>query len=98
MNLMEQKLRKLYIQNESSMKDFITIATFTFPADIVVLKSILDAEGIAYFFRNETAISIDPMASIAYGGIHLKIHPNDLEIVLKIIEDLNEKKNLRKID
>ena len=80
------------------MKDFITIATFTFPADIVVLKSILDAEGIAYFFRHETAISIDPLASIAYGGIHLKVHPNDAEIVLKIIEDLNEKTNLRKID
>lgn len=95
---MEQKLRKLNNQNESSMKDFITIATFTFPADIVVLKSILDAEGIAYFFRNETAISIDPLASIAYGGIHLKVHPNDTEIVLKIIEDLNEKTNLRKID
>jgi hypothetical protein len=94
----EQKLRKLNNQNESSMKDFITIATFTFPADIVVLKSILDAEGIAYFFRNETAISIDPLASIAYGGIHLKVHPNDTEIVLKIIEDLNEKTNLRKID
>lgn len=80
------------------MKDFITIATFTFPADIVVLKSILDAEGIAYFFRNETAISIDPLASIAYGGIHLKVHPNDAEIVLKIIKDLEEKPNLRKID
>lgn len=80
------------------MKDFITIATFTFPADIVVLKSILDAEGIAYFFRNETAISIDPLASIAYGGIHLKVHPNDSEIVLKIIKDLEEKPNLRKID
>ena len=37
--------------------------------EIAVLKSILENEGIPYFFENETIVSIDPFASIAYGGI-----------------------------
>lgn len=71
------------------MKDFITIAVFNFPQEIVVLKSILENEGIKYFFLNENLISVDPLASIAYGGIKLKIHPNDIEAVQKILDNLN---------
>ncbi|WNM19652.1 DUF2007 domain-containing protein [Flavobacterium capsici] len=71
------------------MKDFITIAIFNFPQETFVLKSILDNEGINYFFENETIVSIDPFASLAYGGIKLKIHPNDKEIVQKILDNLD---------
>lgn len=71
------------------MKDFITIAIFNFPQETFVLKSILDNEGILYFFENETIVSIDPFASLAYGGIKLKIHPNDREIVQKILDNLD---------
>jgi hypothetical protein len=59
------------------MKDFVTIAIFNLPSEIAVLKSILENEGIPYFFENETIVSIDPFASIAYGGIKLKVHRND---------------------
>ena len=71
------------------MKHFITIAIFNYPSETVVLKSILENEGIAYFFENETIVSIDPFASLAYGGIKLKIHPNDLETVQTILDNLN---------
>lgn len=71
------------------MKDFITIAIFNFPQETFVLKSILDNEGITYFFENETIVSIDPFASLAYGGIKLKIHPNDREIVQQILDNLD---------
>ena len=40
-------------------------------------------------FQNENLIAIDPLASLAYGGIQLKVHPNDLEKVQNIINDLN---------
>lgn len=73
------------------MKDFITIAIFNFPQETLVLKSILEHEGITHFFENETIISVDPFASIAYGGIKLKIHPNDKEIVQQILDNLNTK-------
>ena len=71
------------------MTEFITIATFNFTHEIFVLKTILDREGIPYLFQNENLVSSDPFGSIAYGGIKLKIHPNDKESVQKILDNLN---------
>ena len=71
------------------MKEFITVAIFNLPTEIAVLKSILENEGIPYFFENETIVSIDPFASIAYGGIKLKVHPNDAELVQQILDTLD---------
>jgi hypothetical protein len=73
------------------MKDFKTIAIFNYSHEIVVLRHILDQEGIHYFFENENIVSIDPLASLAYGGIQLKIHPNDFEQVQEILDNLNSK-------
>ena len=52
-------------------------------------KYILQNEGIPFLFQNENLISIDPFASIAYGGIHLKVHVNDFERVQEILDNLN---------
>jgi hypothetical protein len=71
------------------MTEFITIATFNFPYEIAVLKSVLEKEGIRHLFLNENLVATNPFASIAYGGIQLKIHPNDKEIVQQILNDLN---------
>ncbi len=76
------------------MEEFIIIATFNFPHEIIVLKSILQNEGIAFFFQNETLVSVNPLASYAYGGIQLKIHPNDFETVKKILDELNTNLNI----
>jgi hypothetical protein len=71
------------------MDHFQTITTFNFAHEIIVLKSILQNEGIPFLFQNENLISIDPFASIAYGGIDLKVHINDFERVQKILDELN---------
>lgn len=71
------------------MQEFITVAVFNFAYEITVLKTVLEREGIPYLFQNENLVSIDPLASIAYGGIQLKVHPNDFERVQQIIDDLN---------
>ena len=63
------------------MTEFETIAIFNFPHEITVLKSILENEGIPFLFQNENLVSVNPMASYAYGGIKLKVHPNDIEKV-----------------
>lgn len=72
------------------MIEFISIATFNFSHEITILKTVLDNEGIPYFFQNENLISIDPLASFAYGGIELKVHPNDFENVRLILEELKD--------
>ncbi len=71
------------------MTEFVTVATFNFAHEILVLKSILDNEGIPYLFQNENLISIDPLATFAYGGILLKVHPNDILQVKEILDHLD---------
>lgn len=71
------------------MTEFITVATFNFAHEITILKSVLDHQGIRYLFQNENLISIDPLATIAYGGIQLKVHPNDVQQVKVILDNLD---------
>ncbi|MEO0044901.1 MAG: hypothetical protein RL705_92 [Bacteroidota bacterium] len=71
------------------MTEFVTITTFNFVHEISILKTILNREGIAYLFQNENLVSIDPLASLAYGGIQLKIHPKNIETVQTILDNLN---------
>ncbi|CAN1492826.1 Domain of unknown function DUF2007 [Flavobacteriaceae bacterium] len=73
------------------MKDFKIIAIFNYPHEIVVLKHLLEQEEIQYFFENENIVSIDPLATFAFGGIKLKVHPNDFEQVQEILDNLNSK-------
>ena len=76
------------------MEEFVTIATFNFSHEIIVLKSILQNKGIVFLFLNETLVSVNPLASYAYGGIELKIHPNDFEAVQTILDELNNNLNI----
>lgn len=76
------------------MEEFKTIAIFNYTHEIVVLKHLLDQEGIHYFFENEFMSTIAPFYSNALGGIKLKIHPNDFEEVQIILDELNTNLNI----
>ena len=76
------------------MKDFITIARFTYPSEYVVLELLLQQEKIRYVFLNETAITILPFHSNAFGGIRLQVHIEDQEKTIKIINDLEKDADL----
>jgi hypothetical protein len=71
------------------MKDFVTLAIFTYPHEYSVLRLLLDQEGIQYFFQNETMIGVFPFYSNALGGIHLKVHHLDQERAQEILDDFN---------
>ncbi|WP_445714497.1 DUF2007 domain-containing protein [Flavobacterium sp.] len=77
------------------MENFITIAVFNYQHETLIIKNLLEQEGIAYFFENETIVGIDPFATIAYGGIKLKVHLNDEAAVKEILKELNEDNNLK---
>ena len=79
----------MYLYKKIKMTEFQTIAIFNYPHEVIILKSILENKGIQYLLLNENLIGINPMATIAYGGIQLKIHPNDFKIVKEILDDLN---------
>lgn len=72
------------------MKNFVTLAVFTYPHEYAVLKLLLEQEQINHFFQNETMIGVFPFYSNALGGIHLKVHPLDSERAQEILDSFNE--------
>jgi len=72
------------------MKDFKTIAIFTFPSEYAVLQLLFDQQEIRYVFQNETMISVLPFHSNAFGGIRLKVHKDDIIKAKRIINELND--------
>ncbi len=77
------------------MEEFVTIAIFYYPHEIVILKHLLDDAQLHYYFENEMMTTIAPMYTQALGGIKLKVHPNDIETVKEILDQLNNESNLK---
>lgn len=77
------------------MEEFVTIAIFYYPHEIVILKHLLDDAELHYYFENEMMTTIAPMYTQALGGIKLKVHPNDIETVKEILDQLNNESNLK---
>jgi len=71
------------------MKDFHTLAIFTYPHEFAVLKLLLEQEHIRHYFLNEMSIGVFPFYSNALGGIHLKVHSTDFERAREIVESLD---------
>lgn len=68
------------------MERFETIAIFTYPSEYAILRLLLEQEDIRFVFQNETMIGVLPFHSNAMGGIRLKVHPEDLETALHILD------------
>lgn len=79
------------------MKDFITVAVYTYPHEYAVLRLLFEQENINYFFQNETMVGVFPFYSNALGGIHLKVHKNDLEKAKEILKNLDNTSSPLKI-
>jgi len=77
------------------MENFVTVAVFNLPSDIAVLKSVLENHDIVHYFENETIVSVDPFASLAYGGIKLKVHKKDITLVKEILDNFNNNDHLK---
>ena len=76
------------------MKDFKTIAIFTFPSEYTVLQHLLEQANLRYVFQNEMMISVLPFHSNAVGGIRLRVHINDIEKAKVIINSLEDNSHL----
>ena len=80
------------------MKNFITVARYTYPSEYAVLELLLQREGIRYVFLNETVINVLPFHSNAFGGIRLQVHKNDAQKVKDLINELNNDSPLRVVE
>ena len=58
--------------------------------DCLEIGMAYDTSAVTILFNTKcNLISIDPLASYAYGGINLKVHPNDVEKLQEILNNLN---------
>ena len=76
------------------MKDYKTIAIFTYPSEYTVLQHLLQQQGIRFIFQNETMVSVLPFHSNAMGGIKLIVHKDDVTKATAIISNLNDPSQL----
>lgn len=79
------------------MKNYISIARYTYEHEIFILKHQLEKAGIPYIFKNETAVSMLPFHSNALGGIILQVPEVFVEATQKIISDLQSNNSNLKI-
>lgn len=77
------------------MDDFITIATFNYQHEVEILKHRLNMASVKYYFENEATLAVVPLYSLALGGIRLKVHQADIATVKEILNDLDDRSNLR---
>lgn len=79
---------------------FYTLASFEYPADVQIVKSKLESEGISVFLRDENTLNSDPIISNAIGGVKLQVYSEDKEKAMAIYNEirayaLDEDGNLR---
>jgi uncharacterized protein YbaR (Trm112 family) len=68
--------------------EFHTIGSFEFPADALIIKGKLEAEGIPVFLRDEATVNSDPSLSGAMGGIRLQVYATDWDRAKQIYDEV----------
>ena len=69
---------------------WVTVATFTYPHELLFLRGRLEAEGIECFTADENTVATDPLVSNAIGGIKLQVREEALEKTMKILDEIRE--------
>jgi len=74
------------------MNDFVVVAIFNNQRETMKIRSILERKKIPYIIQDETVVSVDPLQSIGFGNISLKIEEENIDKVKNIlIENKKEK-------
>lgn len=70
------------------MKELITIATFTLPSDLAIVKGRLESEGINCFVKDELTVQVYNFVSNAVGGIKLQVRKNQALQAMEILKEM----------
>ncbi len=74
------------------MNDFVVVAIFNNQRETMKIRSIMERKKIPYIIQDETVVSVDPLQSIGFGNISLKIEEQNIDKVKNIlIENKKEK-------
>lgn len=72
------------------MKEYVTLATYTYSYEISILKLLLEQKSIRHHFRNEVILGVFPFSSNALGGIKLDVHPEDIQEAIAILNKFRD--------
>lgn len=67
------------------MEGWVTIRTFVYPCENYVLRSLLEAEGIPTFLKDEEIVSACILLSNAVGGVKLQVPGTEAERAVEIL-------------
>ncbi|MCX2718290.1 putative signal transducing protein [Lentiprolixibacter aurantiacus] len=73
---------------EKVKQEFFILGSFEYAADVQVIKSKLESEGIAVFLRDENILNTDPLISSAIGGVKLAVYSRDKERAREIYNEV----------
>ena len=76
------------------MNDFVVVAIFNNQRETMNLRSVLERKKIPYIIQDETVVSVDPLQSMGFGDIRLKVDEKDVSEVKKIMKELKKEKFL----
>jgi hypothetical protein len=76
------------------MNDFVVVAIFNNQRETMNLRSVLERKKIPYIIQDETVVSVDPLQSIGFGNILLKVEEKDVKEVKIILKELKKEKFL----
>ena len=71
---------------ENSNEKWCRVASFIYPSEAQVLKSLLESQGIEYFLKDEYIADILPGLSNV-GNVRLMVKEADLEAVISLIKE-----------
>lgn len=69
------------------MLNLITIWTFSYQHQLLIIRTRLEDEGIKTFAQNELTIQTDPLYSNALGGIKLMVDEHDARRAVEILAE-----------
>ncbi|MCU0349572.1 MAG: DUF2007 domain-containing protein [Flavobacterium sp.] len=76
------------------MNDFVVVAIFNNQRETMNLRSVLERKKIPYIIQDETVVSVDPLQSIGFGDIRLKVEEKNVLEVKTILKELKKEKFL----
>jgi len=79
------------------MRNFKKLATFTYPSDLAVARSLLESMNIECYVKDELTVQVHNFYSNAIGGITLEIPENKYETAKNLLMESGFKSDLIEI-
>jgi hypothetical protein len=70
------------------MDRFVTVLILNNPIDLIVLRTRLEDEGIDYLVPDELTTQVNPLYSVAVGGVRLQVRESQVSEVQELLKEL----------